>query len=250
MPAMPAPSPRRNSSWCRARTLAQFAGTTGAPANLQNSPVQPERAHRFDIGVSQRLGPNLTLGVDAYYKDVRDLLDYGQFGQALIFTPFNYRQGRIYGVEFSGNWRNERWLFYGNLAHQPLDRARHQLGAIHLRCGGAGLYQPQIRPHRPRPAVHRLGRRGAECLGGRPPLRQHAVRQRPAAGLRQHRENGALCQRQPRPAAGFHRAGRGPLDRAARCAERLRHALPVARWQRHRASARRNTARGAASSPG
>ena len=86
------------------------------PRNLQNSPVQPERAHRFDIGVSQKLGQNLTLGVDAYYKDVRDLLDYGQFGKALIFTPFNYRQGRIYGVEFSGNWRNERWLFYGNLA--------------------------------------------------------------------------------------------------------------------------------------
>jgi outer membrane receptor protein involved in Fe transport len=97
-------------------TLAQFEGTTGAPANLRNDPVRPERAHRFDIGVSQRLGERLTLGVDAYYKDVRDLLDFGQFGNALIFTPFNYRQGKIYGVEFSGNWRSERWLVYGNLA--------------------------------------------------------------------------------------------------------------------------------------
>lgn len=98
------------------QTIQQFVGTTGAPANLQNDPVRPERAHRFDIGISQRIGPNLTLGVDAYYKDVRDLLDFGQFGKALIFTPFNYQRGKIYGVEFSGNWQSEHWLLYANLA--------------------------------------------------------------------------------------------------------------------------------------
>ena len=97
-------------------TLARFLGTSNAPNSMQNDLVRPERAHRFDIGVSQRLGAHLTLGADAYYKAVRDLLDYGQFGNALIFTPFNYRQGRIYGVEFSGNWRSEDWLFYANLA--------------------------------------------------------------------------------------------------------------------------------------
>ncbi|TCZ58541.1 TonB-dependent receptor [Roseicella aquatilis] len=97
-------------------TLTRFEGTTGAPANTLNDPVKPERAHRFGVGLLQRIGENLTLGVDAYYKDVRDLLDYGQFGNALIFTPFNYRSGRVYGVEFSGTWRSERWQVYGNLA--------------------------------------------------------------------------------------------------------------------------------------
>lgn len=97
-------------------TLERFVGTTNAPNSLRSDPVRPERAHRFDVGVSQRFGERLTLGFDAYYKDVRDLLDFGQFGNALIFTPFNYRQGRIYGVEFAGSWRSERWLLYGNLA--------------------------------------------------------------------------------------------------------------------------------------
>jgi len=97
-------------------SLARFEGTTNAPFSPRNDPVRPERAHRFDVGVSQDIGEGLTLGMDAYYKEVRDLLDYGQFGKALIFTPFNYRQGRIYGVEFSGSWRGERWLLYGNLA--------------------------------------------------------------------------------------------------------------------------------------
>ena len=97
-------------------TLERFQNTTNAPESLRNDAVRPERAHRFDIGVSQKIGPHLTLGVDAYYKDVRDLLDFGQFGNALIFTPFNYREGKVYGVEFSGNWRDDRWLFYANLA--------------------------------------------------------------------------------------------------------------------------------------
>jgi outer membrane receptor protein involved in Fe transport len=97
-------------------TIERFNGTTGAPFSQENGAVRPERAHRFDLGVSQRVTPNLTFGVDSYYKDVRDLLDFGQFGNALIFTPFNFERGKIYGVEFSGSWRDERWLIYGNLA--------------------------------------------------------------------------------------------------------------------------------------
>jgi outer membrane receptor protein involved in Fe transport len=100
----------------QAGTIERFVGTTGAPFSLESGAVRPERAHRFDIGVSERLTPRLTVGIDAYYKDVRDLLDFGQFGNALIFTPFNFEKGRIYGVEFSGSWRDERWQVYGNLA--------------------------------------------------------------------------------------------------------------------------------------
>jgi len=97
-------------------TLAAFQNTTNAPFSLANTLPRPERAHRFDLGVSQRLFGSLTLGIDAYYKDVTDLLDFGQFGNAIIFTPFNYEKGKIYGVEFSGNWRSDRWLVYANLA--------------------------------------------------------------------------------------------------------------------------------------
>jgi outer membrane receptor protein involved in Fe transport len=56
------------------------------------------------------------VGIDAYYKSVRDLLDYGQFGGAPIFTAINFRQGRVYGVEFSTSYRTESLLLYGNLA--------------------------------------------------------------------------------------------------------------------------------------
>ena len=37
--------------------------------------------------------PGLTAGLDAYYKVATDLLDDGQFGQALTLTAFNYAHG-------------------------------------------------------------------------------------------------------------------------------------------------------------
>lgn len=96
--------------------LIPFQNTTNAPFGLTNNLPQPERANRFDIGVSQTLFGNLTLGVDAYYKQVRDLLDFGQFQNAIIYTPFNYQKGMVYGVEFTGAWRTETLLAYANFA--------------------------------------------------------------------------------------------------------------------------------------
>lgn len=95
--------------------IARFAGTT-AQTSSQNDPVKPERSHYFDLGVTQRLSSSLTVGVDAYYKKSTDLLDEGQFGTALIFTPFNYQTGRDYGVEFTANYKQDNVSAYMNVA--------------------------------------------------------------------------------------------------------------------------------------
>lgn len=98
-------------------TIGKFAGTTNATPGTQNSPVQPERSHYFDIGVSQRLTPALTVGLDAYYKIASNLLDEGQFGTALIFTPFNYQYGRVYGLEFTSSYKQGNISSYFNVAY-------------------------------------------------------------------------------------------------------------------------------------
>jgi outer membrane receptor protein involved in Fe transport len=98
------------------KTLNLFANTTNAPPTTGNSPVQPERAHYVDAGVTQQLTSSLNLGVDGYYKESRNLLDEGQFGSALIFTPFNYDRAKVYGVEFTANYRKDNVSGYFNLA--------------------------------------------------------------------------------------------------------------------------------------
>jgi outer membrane receptor protein involved in Fe transport len=96
--------------------LALFQNTTQQPAIVQNSPVLPERSHYFDAGVTQTVLPGLEIGVDAYYKRARDLLDDGQFGAALVLDGFNYEKAENVGVEFKATYENGPSRAYGNFA--------------------------------------------------------------------------------------------------------------------------------------
>jgi outer membrane receptor protein involved in Fe transport len=96
-------------------TVAKFAGTTAQPPGTLNDPPLSERAHYFDVGVEQKVGP-VTVGLDAYYKKARNLLDEGQFGAPIILTPFNYREGYAKGVELSFNCARGPFTAYANFA--------------------------------------------------------------------------------------------------------------------------------------
>jgi outer membrane receptor protein involved in Fe transport len=107
--------------------IALFNGTTGAPASGGTSPVLPERSHYFDAGVDQKIPlgcysasahdcTSLELGVDAYYKIAKDLLDNGTFGQALVLSGFNYAKGINEGIEFSSKFNSGNFQAYGNLS--------------------------------------------------------------------------------------------------------------------------------------
>ena len=96
--------------------IALFQGTTNQLPTNVNAQTLSERSHYFDAGVSQKIGNDLTVGLDAYYRKVHNLLDEGQFGAALIFSPFNYNQGRVRGVEFSSNYTSGTFSTYLNVS--------------------------------------------------------------------------------------------------------------------------------------
>ena len=102
-------------------SIAKFAGTTNALPSDANTAVASERSHYFDAGFSHQLTPSVTIGIDAYYRVVRNLQDEGQFGNALIYSAFNYGQGRIGGIEFSTTYREKNVTAYANVS---LSRAR------------------------------------------------------------------------------------------------------------------------------
>ncbi|BBO99769.1 TonB-dependent receptor [Sulfuriferula nivalis] len=99
------------------QTIALSQGTTAAPPGTQNDAVQPESTDYYDIGLSHKVTPEFTIGVDSYYKHVTNLLDEGQFGAALLYTPFNYAEGKIYGAELTGNYHKDNFSAYFNIAH-------------------------------------------------------------------------------------------------------------------------------------
>ena len=101
------------------QSVAKFAGTTAAapPGSLDSAPL-PEKANYYDVGVQQKFTPDLTVGIDTYYKQSTDLIDEGQFGAPIILTPFNYRYGQQYGAEFTVNYATGPLSLYFNAATQ------------------------------------------------------------------------------------------------------------------------------------
>lgn len=96
--------------------LSLFTNTTNQPAVALADPVKPERSNYYDVGVDQTVLPGLTVGVDAYYKDARDMLDDGQFGQAVVLTQFNYARGYSEGAEFKTKYMNGDFKTYANFS--------------------------------------------------------------------------------------------------------------------------------------
>ncbi len=84
--------------------------------NVVINPSLPERSHYFDAGVTQIVAPGLEVGLDAYYKIARDLIDDGQFGQAYVLTAFNYAKGENEGLELKLKYSKDGVLIYGNVA--------------------------------------------------------------------------------------------------------------------------------------
>ena len=97
--------------------LALFTNTTNQPEVPLDDPVKPERSSYYDVGVDQTVLPGLDVGIDAYYKDARDMLDDGQFGQAVVLTQFNWARGYSEGGEFKLKYKNGNFNAYANFAY-------------------------------------------------------------------------------------------------------------------------------------
>ncbi|KXW56144.1 TonB-dependent receptor [Ferrovum sp. PN-J185] len=90
-------------------TVTTYANTTNASPSGANLTVQAERTQYVDMGIDYRLNSDWNINWDNYYSSVKSLQDEGQFGNALIYSAFNYNLGVIYGSEWSANYHHDRW---------------------------------------------------------------------------------------------------------------------------------------------
>ncbi|MBV9994981.1 MAG: TonB-dependent receptor [Caulobacteraceae bacterium] len=97
-------------------TISKFLGTTAAPQVTQDDLPRAETDNYYDVGAQQKLGA-LTLGIDGYWRDAKNLIDEGQFGAPIILTPFNYQTGKIRGVELSMTYAKGPLSAWANLAY-------------------------------------------------------------------------------------------------------------------------------------
>ncbi len=94
-----------------------FNDTTNQSDIQQATPVKPERSNYFDAGIDQTVLPGLNMGIDLYYKQAKDMIDDGQFGQAVVLTQFNWARGYSEGGEFKLSYTNGNFYAYGNFAY-------------------------------------------------------------------------------------------------------------------------------------
>ncbi|MFT8736755.1 MAG: TonB-dependent receptor [Zymomonas mobilis] len=101
------------------RTISRFTGTTGAATGVDKATTPyAERQNYYDAGIQQKIGKDFTFGVDGYYRRSHNLIDEGQFGEAILMTPFNYSRGKIWGIDFNSSYTHGGWRVYGNFAYQ------------------------------------------------------------------------------------------------------------------------------------
>lgn len=91
-----------------------YNGTSGATPVTANSPVLPERSSDYDVGATYQITDAWQVGIDSYYTDVQNMIDEGQFGQAFIFSQFNYAYGQIKGLEFTTSYKKDKLMAYLN----------------------------------------------------------------------------------------------------------------------------------------
>ena len=98
------------------RNVAATNNTTNQFASTQDDPVRAERGDYFDVGVTQDIGSDFRVGLDGYYKEAENQIDSGQFGAAPIETEFNYKKGKVYGLEMNATYTHKGFSAYGNIA--------------------------------------------------------------------------------------------------------------------------------------
>jgi outer membrane receptor for ferrienterochelin and colicins len=98
-------------------SCGSLVATPACPLVTKDTTPFAERANYFDVGAEQRAGAHLTLTIDTYLKLSQHLIDEGQFGAPIILTPFNYADGRQYGIELTASYNEGPFTSYANFAY-------------------------------------------------------------------------------------------------------------------------------------
>lgn len=74
---------------------------------LGNPNLQPEKAWGFDLGYEHRIGRTGVIGVNVFYRNIKDLVELANIGGpgsggagTFIYQPQNVGDGEVYGIEF------------------------------------------------------------------------------------------------------------------------------------------------------
>jgi outer membrane receptor for monomeric catechols len=74
-----------------------------------------ERSNYYDFGVTHQVNKDWQVGMEAYYKSMRNVADEAQVGDSLIYTPFSYDYGYYVGTELTSSYSRDGFSAFTNL---------------------------------------------------------------------------------------------------------------------------------------
>ncbi|MGC8588825.1 MAG: TonB-dependent receptor domain-containing protein, partial [Hydrogenobaculum sp.] len=107
---------KTNASVLQGTTADSIAASGLSPDQIGYF-VLPQRSSYYDVGLSHKFPDSTSLMLDAYFEEIHDVLDDGQFGNARVLTPFNYKHGKEYGINLNLSKMKKRYGAYLNFSY-------------------------------------------------------------------------------------------------------------------------------------
>ena len=79
-----------------------------------NDKPRAERSNYYDIGITHQVNKDWQIGMEGYYKSIRNLADEAQVGDSLIYTPFSYAYGYV-GTELTSSYSKDGFSTFSNI---------------------------------------------------------------------------------------------------------------------------------------
>ena len=96
-------------------SVQKYLNTTAATPVTTDDKPQAERSNYYDVGFTQDVTKDWHIGMDGYYKQIKNFADEAQVGDSLIYVPFSYARGQYYGAELTTSYSKDGFGAFGNL---------------------------------------------------------------------------------------------------------------------------------------
>jgi len=96
-------------------SLQKYLNTTDAPSVTTDDRPRAERSNYYDVGLTHQVTKQWQVGMEGYYKSVRNFADEAQVGDSVIYVPFSYAKGYYVGAEFTSSYSQDGFSTFTNL---------------------------------------------------------------------------------------------------------------------------------------
>jgi outer membrane receptor protein involved in Fe transport len=96
-------------------SLQKYSETTAGSSVTTDDKPKAERSNYYDTGVTHQVNKDWKIGLEGYYKSVRNFADEAQVGNSEIYVPFSYARGHYVGTELTSSYSRDGFSAFANL---------------------------------------------------------------------------------------------------------------------------------------